>query len=574
VTLIILMVIVTGIAILFSLRLADSEQEREAVVLQNHMATVLNGRVDAVSKWVTLHNDGMAALADNQTIQLFMSTNNENFGLTENGNEALLSYIFPLLNDRANQMGFLPLEQRLPINANIKQNGQAGLALTNATGQILMATSDMPAVLPVVSTYVEKGAGQGPIMIGPLLGESGLSTVAFITPVFSMTGDNQTSGFLIGIKPLKEVFYNLLEQPGEMNGTAQNRLVYMRGNEVQFMQNEPDLLAPVDSSLLDRASAFAMQNPGRFASKRDEKGEKVFMNSREVRGTDWILMRLLNANEAFADVQSRIRNMIIIMVLSVIALTSMIILIWRHGVSVRLKAAFEKEKELSKQVETLNTFMKVVTNSQPTEIAAVDDQGKYTFVNTRAAEAAKSKADDMIGKTPSAINGRAKSKMDELHIGEILEGEKHLTKIRYFGKDEALKAFKMDYIAFNANPSDKGVLVVKEDISSLEKNRIKRELGLKSLISTLTMIIGSRDPFSRTHSERVVLVTNMLSEELCVDENTKVTAELAGAMMNLGKILVSREILTKPGKLSNDELKIIRNSILKSADMIKGIEFE
>ncbi|MDG1996491.1 MAG: HD domain-containing phosphohydrolase [Emcibacteraceae bacterium] len=45
-------------------------------------------------------------------------------------------------------------------------------------------------------------------------------------------------------------------------------------------------------------------------------------------------------------------------------------------------------------------------------------------------------------------------------------------------------------------------------------------------------------------------------------------------MMNLGKILVSREILTKPGKLSNDELKIIRNSILKSADMIKGIEFE
>jgi HD-GYP domain-containing protein (c-di-GMP phosphodiesterase class II) len=88
------------------------------------------------------------------------------------------------------------------------------------------------------------------------------------------------------------------------------------------------------------------------------------------------------------------------------------------------------------------------------------------------------------------------------------------------------------------------------------------------------MIIGSRDPFSRTHSERVVLVTKMLCKELDVDETTAVTAELAGAMMNLGKILVPREILTKPGKLSEGELKVIRDSMLKSADMIEGIEFE
>jgi len=264
----------------------------------------------------------------------------------------------------------------------------------------------------------------------------------------------------------------------------------------------------------------------------------------------------------------------IIMALSVFALASMIILIWRHGVSIRLKTAFEKEKELSKRVDTLNIFMKVVTNSQPTEIAAVDDQGKYTFVNARAAEAAKSEAGDMIGKTPSAINGRAKSKVDELHIEEVLEGVKHLTKITHFGKGDTLQAYKMDYIPFNPISSEKGVLIVKEDISHLEKNRIKRELSLKSLISTLTMIIGSRDPFSRTHSERVVLVTKMLCKELDVDETMAITAELAGAMMNLGKILVPREILTKPGKLSEGELKVIRDSMLKSADMIEGIEFE
>ena len=121
---------------------------------------------------------------------------------------------------------------------------------------------------------------------------------------------------------------------------------------------------------------------------------------------------------------------------------------------------------------------------------------------------------------------------------------------------------------------EKGVLIVKDDITALEQNRIKREVGLKSLVSTLTMIIGSRDPYSAAHSERVVLVTNMLSKELMVDETTAATAELAGAMMNLGKILVPRELLVKPTNLTVDELTIIRSSMLKSADLVEDIEFE
>ena len=44
--------------------------------------------------------------------------------------------------------------------------------------------------------------------------------------------------------------------------------------------------------------------------------------------------------------------------------------------------------------------------------------------------------------------------------------------------------------------------------------------------------------------------------------------------MNLGKILVPAELLTKRGRLSDEEIQQVRGSILASADLLEGIEFE
>ena len=51
------------------------------------------------------------------------------------------------------------------------------------------------------------------------------------------------------------------------------------------------------------------------------------------------------------------------------------------------------------------------------------------------------------------------------------------------------------------------------------------------------------------------------------------TAEIAGLLMNFGKVLVPREILTKTTALSPEELKQVRESILTSADILSLIGF-
>ena len=49
--------------------------------------------------------------------------------------------------------------------------------------------------------------------------------------------------------------------------------------------------------------------------------------------------------------------------------------------------------------------------------------------------------------------------------------------------------------------------------------------------------------------------------------------EVAGRLMNLGKILVPEALLTKTTPLSEEEIGLIRGGIGTSADLLEGVEF-
>src|SRR3546814_6941600 len=59
-----------------------------------------------------------------------------------------------------------------------------------------------------------------------------------------------------------------------------------------------------------------------------------------------------------------------------------------------------------------------------------------------------------------------------------------------------------------------------------------------------------------------------------LDSSLVEAAEVAGSLMNLGKIKVPTEVLTKREKLTDEEMQMIRNSVFASADLIRNIEFD
>ena len=59
-----------------------------------------------------------------------------------------------------------------------------------------------------------------------------------------------------------------------------------------------------------------------------------------------------------------------------------------------------------------------------------------------------------------------------------------------------------------------------------------------------------------------------------LDATTVETAETAGRLMNIGKIVVPEALLTRAGRLQDDEVRLIRDSLQASADLLDGIAFQ
>ena len=87
-------------------------------------------------------------------------------------------------------------------------------------------------------------------------------------------------------------------------------------------------------------------------------------------------------------------------------------------------------------------------------------------------------------------------------------------------------------------------------------------------------MVDQRDPFSAHHSARVAEVASAIAQGMHMSDAAVETCDIAGALMNLGKVTVPKSILTKTGKLSDSELAMVRDSVFTSAELVKGVDFD
>jgi HD-GYP domain-containing protein (c-di-GMP phosphodiesterase class II) len=115
---------------------------------------------------------------------------------------------------------------------------------------------------------------------------------------------------------------------------------------------------------------------------------------------------------------------------------------------------------------------------------------------------------------------------------------------------------------------------VERDITDVVTERERRARTLNQLVKTLVDVVDKRDPFAAQHSTRVARVASAVAKEMGLTEVEVETAEIAGNLLNLGKILIPQEVLSKTGQLTEAERDMIKNSIQGSANLLQGIEFD
>ncbi|MBC7771202.1 MAG: HD-GYP domain-containing protein [Pyrinomonadaceae bacterium] len=102
-------------------------------------------------------------------------------------------------------------------------------------------------------------------------------------------------------------------------------------------------------------------------------------------------------------------------------------------------------------------------------------------------------------------------------------------------------------------------------------NQYKNNLG--SLANSLAFIdsIDERDGCGRGHSRRVSLLATRLAESTGADEQVVANIRLGGLLHDVGKASIPQGILSKPGRLNDDEYRVMQQHPRLGYELLRDI---
>src|SRR3990170_2344028 len=110
------------------------------------------------------------------------------------------------------------------------------------------------------------------------------------------------------------------------------------------------------------------------------------------------------------------------------------------------------------------------------------------------------------------------------------------------------------------------VLITNDELYNNLKNFVV------NFVKTMVSAIEAKDSYTRGHSERVHKISVMIATAMGLSKKEIENISWAAILHDVGKIGVSDEILTKPGRLTNEEYDIVKTHPEKGYLIMKHIE--
>jgi PAS domain S-box-containing protein len=574
-----------------------NERDRELTQWQVRLGIVADSRAAEVERWLDNNMADLTALADNESVQVYVG-NMADLAADPTQQEEVESfrqYLRNLLLVAAARGGFGEQSDKTQPSFNQESgSGTGGLMIIDKAGNVVAASPDAPAYTGALKGFVEAvPAGQS--MVGPMLFDAEKhATMTFVAPLFDVQSNRDAAsqiGRVVGVKRVTAELFPLLRQPGDVNRTTSTVLLTGDASKVYYLtpiERERQRVEPagltMERNTPDLDAVFAVETGDGFdPARKNYHGRDVLVSARRIDGSPpaapWVLMHTVDYSEALGPADSRARNLGIILGLGLLLLAAAILAVWRHGSSKRASEAADKFQHLAQQFSAQKDLLQLVTDSQPTSIFILDKTNRYRFANAQASKKAGITPTEMLGKEIEAVLGPALAKRYTDLNRQATEGGGAVTEVARLEHEGQVQVLQSEHIPLLGRIGENtgknvGVLTVERDITDVVTEREKRARTLQNLVKTLVGVVDRRDPFAANHSTRVAKVAGAVAREMNLSETEIDTTEIAANLLNLGKIMIPPEVLAKTGDLTEEERRLLRNSVHMSADMLQDIEFD
>lgn len=579
-----LLVVAAAASIVAAVRLVEDAGERELRTWQARLGIVADSRASALAEWVANRADEIDAIANNPSVSLTLTelamADGDRSQVADFDGQA--SYLRNYLASVAERAGF---SLAAAAEGSVQPGGArtTGLAIVDPYGVVVSATRDMPPLEGDFADWIRTAPRDAPSFIDAYDSAQG-SRIGFMAPIYRLQMPANTEnyvGMVIGLHPLDEGFQALLEQPGTTEETAATLVLREADGQIELLATTIEGLAPLtvlaaaDDPTMVAAEVFT--NPDGFVEGLGQSGTDALASARPVAGTPWMVMYQLDRDEALAESDARLNRLLIFLLLIIALLVGIMLALWRHGASMRAARAANRYHAVADAMARQERFLRLVTDTQPSSMFVTDARGILRFANATLARRLGVSLADIVGGTISAVFGQETGR-DYRRAHDDALGQNGVValrrKVTSAGRGERVVQ-ALHVPMKNVSPDlDGAVLTVEEDITELMDERERNSRNLHKLVDTLVTIIDARDPYAAQHSVRVGELAERVAREMAADESMISTARIAGTLLNVGKILVPSELLTSERHLGDAEMRAVRESILRGADLLDGVVFD
>jgi PAS domain S-box-containing protein len=248
---------------------------------------------------------------------------------------------------------------------------------------------------------------------------------------------------------------------------------------------------------------------------------------------------------------------------------------FQYGEHLSQKNASVREAGLSKRVGYHEELLRLITDNIPNMLFIADREGRFWFANREVADQGRTTSREIVGKT---IDRVFPMRQATLLLERIRRAQSAYAPVITVDRhdDASGPHYMQTYHTPLPDTAElhKMVMVTQKDITDVIVERERQEETFRQLLDTLIAVVDRRDPYAAGHSIRVGMLSEALGQQLGLDEQNIEACHIAGSLMNIGKIQVPRSILVKTTALTQEELALVRKSILASADILSLISFQ
>ena len=224
-------------------------------------------------------------------------------------------------------------------------------------------------------------------------------------------------------------------------------------------------------------------------------------------------------------------------------------------------------------------------------IIITDPEGYITFVNHSAEQIRNIKAEDMIGQHILKCH-KDSSREKVMRAMNFLTAHRDKSYHRMVIDHENHKVYENTYTAiFNDQDILTGIAVITKDRTEERKAeesaanfQRSQTMALENLktqfynlhldsMEMLSNIIESKDKYADGHSKRVADISSKMYELRNGITQDYLDIQWAAKLHDIGKICIPDQIISKPGKLSEEEYTVVKKHCIIADAMVRKLDY-